>query len=316
MLGHKTRLKRLIHLGIDDSHGRIVLVGLTMGLLYLPFWLKEVAVAAARGSTAVLILFFVGIAAFNLLRDRDQLKKIVVSEDDRLLGHMLVMGGAALFVFCRFALWPQAILWAVVLVGIAISSWGLAFFRLQPVTTMLMLLSVYPKLGVAGRLLWKTFTPPQFLERLMAWSGGIALKLMGYDAVSQGPYLAIPPDGSVFVDWGCNGFSMAANLAAASLVLGLFLKQGGRSIIVMMIVGAFLALVSNVPRIVLLTLAAIYWGEKWFEFWHGAIGGQIFSGLMFTAYYYLIMWIVKRPNSSKRNLAPGICAIEEKQQVK
>ena len=44
-----------------------------------------------------------------------------------------------------------------------------------------------------------------------------------------------------------------------------------------MTIGIVLALAFNVPRIVLMTLAVVYWGKDAFEFWHGAWGGQIFS---------------------------------------
>lgn len=37
----------------------------------------------------------------------------------------------------------------------------------------------------------------------------------------------------------------------------------------MMVVGAGLALVFNIPRIMLLTLASVYWGKERFNFWHG-----------------------------------------------
>jgi exosortase/archaeosortase family protein len=59
--------------------------------------------------------------------------------------------------------------------------------------------------------------------------------------------------------------------------------------------GAVLAYVLNIPRIVLVTYAAVYWGPYWFNFWHHSWGAQIFVGAMFTVYYYIVMWMVDEP---------------------
>ena len=56
-----------------------------------------------------------------------------------------------------------------------------------------------------------------------------------------------------------------------------------------MTIGIVLALAFNVPRIVLMTLAVVYWGKDAFEFWYGAWGGQIFSAIVMTTYYQIIM---------------------------
>jgi exosortase/archaeosortase family protein len=94
---------------------------------------------------------------------------------------------------------------------------------------------------------------------------------------------------------------MAVQMAVAGFFMGLFLKQNWVSTLMMMVVGAGLALIFNIPRIMLLTLASVYWGEGWFNFWHGTWGGQVFTGLLFTLYYYSIMAMVnrRRPKQSK-----------------
>jgi exosortase/archaeosortase family protein len=141
--------------------------------------------------------------------------------------------------------------------------------------------------------MWETFLPPQILERFMAWGGSLGLLAIGQPAVLQGTTISLP-GGTVDVQWGCNGFDMAVTMGVASLVLGLFLKQNAPKVIGMVAVGMMLALLFNVPRIMLLAMSAAYWGKASFNFWHGIWGGQIFSTILFTIYYYVVMAFVKR----------------------
>ncbi|MBD2021735.1 archaeosortase/exosortase family protein, partial [Leptolyngbya sp. FACHB-36] len=127
----------------------------------------------------------------------------------------------------------------------------------------------------------------------MAWCGAGALRVIGQPAVVQGTLVSLP-GGSVEVAWGCNGFNMAFTMAAAGLIMGLFLNQSRLQTIGLMAIGIVLALVFNVPRIMLLTLASVYWGKAAFEFWHGPWGGQIFTGVLFTVYYYAVMGLTNR----------------------
>ena len=202
-----------------------------------------------------------------------------------------------LFPFCRFEMWSQALIWLLVLAGIACSTWGIDFFRKYPLPIILIVLSVYPKPGVMARILWQTFTPPQLLENFMAWSGSHGLRAIGQNANVVDNIVSLPT-GAVQVDWGCNGFNMSFTMAAAGLILGLFLKQGWLKTLGIMAIGVVMALIFNVPRIMLLAIAAVYWGEASFKFWHGPIGGQIFAGVLFTGYYYVVMWFASRRSAT------------------
>jgi exosortase/archaeosortase family protein len=82
-------------------------------------------------------------------------------------------------------------------------------------------------------------------------------------------------------------------MSVASLVLGLFLKQSFAKLAGMVAIGMVLALLFNLPRIMLLALSEAYWGSASFDFWHGIWGGQIFSTILFTIYYYVVMALVK-----------------------
>lgn len=277
-------------------HGRFVLAGLTLGLVYFPTWFFQLFNRSlVQGSTALsLILIIVALGGWQLWIKRAELAKLSVLEADRIIGYLLILCSLVMFPFCRFAVWPQAILWLMTLVGIAFSTWGGGFFTRYPLIPLLFAATVYPKPGILAHTLWQTFTPYQFLERLMAQAGAAGLRIIGHPAISEGVYLAIPPTGAVIVDWGCNGFTMAVQMAVAGFFMGIFLKQNWLCTALMVVVGALLALVFNVPRIMLLTLASVYWGEGWFKFWHGTWGGQIFIGVLFTVYYYAVMALINR----------------------
>jgi exosortase len=171
--------------------------------------------------------------------------------------------------------------------------WGWGFFQQFPFPSFLIAVGLFPRTTIMVETLWQTLTPPHLLENLMAWAGSWGLKAIGHPAVAEGRFIALS-QGAVEVAYGCNGLYMAATMAIAGLVLGLFLKQSGWKIAIMMVIGALLAFVFNIPRIMLMTLAAVYWGKWWFDFWHGSWGGQIFVTILFTIYYYAVMAMVKQ----------------------
>ncbi|NJL57849.1 hypothetical protein HC928_23995 [bacterium] len=94
-----------------------------------------------------LILGVVGLALHELWKKRTQLVEEPVGAEDQLLGHILILSGVAFFPFYRSAVWSQSLIWLIVLIGIACSSWGLGFFRKHTVPALLMALSVYPRPG-------------------------------------------------------------------------------------------------------------------------------------------------------------------------
>jgi exosortase len=296
----KQGMMNFLHTNLKTMHGRIVLSGLLIGLCYFPVWLGGLTVAASQGSAGLpLITAVVFLALQELWRKRKELAETTASNEDQLLGHILILGGVVLFPFCRFEIWSQALIWLLVLAGIACSTWGVNFFRKYPLPIILIVLSAYPKPGVMARILWQTFTPPQLLENFMAWSGSHALRAIGQNANVVENIVSLPT-GAVQVDWGCNGFNMSFTMAAAGLILGLFLKQGWLKTLGIMAIGVVLALIFNVPRIMLLAIASVYWGEASFKFWHGPWGGQMFSGVLFTIYYYVVMWLASRSTGKVR----------------
>ena len=276
-------------------HGRVILLALAVGLVYFQVWLTGMLVRAGQGSAGIPLM---SAAAFISLRqlwiNRQKIAELRPSEEDRAMGHLLILGGVILYPFCRFAIWPQSVLWLVILAGVAISSCGVQFFAKYPLPTFLMILTAYPKPASFARIVWQALTPQDFLERIMAQAGAASLQIVGLPATVDGIFVTLPPDGTVQVGCGCNGFNMAFTMAATGLIMGLFYKQRWPKILAMVVVGTILALLFNVPRIMMLTIAAVYWSDAAFDFWHGGWGSQIFTAILFTPYYYTVMAIINR----------------------
>ena len=157
-------------------------------------------------------------------------------------------------------------------------------------------LTVYPRIGLISRFVWELFTPYQGLEKAMAWGATLAMRGIGFPAVREGIHITFP-EGAVEVGWGCNGLDMAITLAAAGLFMGILYKQPRNQMIVLISVAVLVAFLANIPRLMLVTIASVYWGPEWFDFWHGFWGGQIFSGVLFTLYYYVVEGLSKNQSA-------------------
>ncbi|NJL49272.1 MAG: exosortase/archaeosortase family protein [Leptolyngbyaceae cyanobacterium SM2_5_2] len=134
----------------------------------------------------------------------------------------------------------------------------------------------------------------------MAWLGGVGLRLIGQAAEVNQTLISLPA-GTVRVDWGCSGYDLACIAAVASLLMGLYFNQSFWNTVALIIVGIMLALVANIPRIMLMTMAAAYWGPESFEFWHGFWGGQIFLTILFTVHYYVVMALINKQSPQPKS---------------
>ncbi|WP_017318671.1 cyanoexosortase C [Mastigocladopsis repens] len=281
------------------AHDWIVLCGLVVGLWYLPSWLGNLLNLVVHGVAFPLLVFVAAYLAIQeLWHQRNQLAKLIAPVQQRRLGHILILTSVGLFPFCRFAFWPQALLWFLVLVGITLSSWGVSFFKKYPCPTFLILLSVHPTPNYLVDYLWRTVNY-HTLEQLVAWSSSLALQAIGQSATSTHNLIYLGT-GAIQVEWGCTGTDMAITMATTSLLLGLILKQSWLQTVGLVIVGITLAFVLNVPRIMLLAFANSFWGKEAFEFWHGGWGEQIFSTILFTIYYYLMKAIFSERSVKSR----------------
>lgn len=236
---------------------------------------------------------------YRLWQQRQELANLEASEGDRWLGYFLIVVSLLLLPFGFTTLWLQRMVWLQTFAGIALSTWGASVFGRYPIPTFLVVLGLFPEPTAVGMTLWKTFTPPQMLESLMAWTGTLGLQAIGQPATQIDAVSIALPGGAVRVDWGCSGFDMATVLGIASLVVGLAMRESIAKVTLMVVVGIALALIANIPRIMLLAMSEAYWGKGAFEFWHGPWGGQIFAGTMFTIYYYIVMAIRNHGTSSR-----------------
>lgn len=299
---HWKQIKRatanLLHASLKTPHRRIVTCGLLVGLCFLPFWLADIIIGTLHGAASLVMVGAIGLGLYKLWRDRLSLAQLEAGLEDQWLGHCIIISGLVLSPFCAFSEWSQKLVWIFILIGIVISSWGIKFFQTYPLPTALLGFGLFPQPTVVAKAVWEAFMPPQILERIMAWGGVAGLNLLSQPAKLDGTIITLP-GGSVDVAWGCNGFDMATVIAASSLILGILLKQVAPKVLLMVAIGVVLALLFNIPRIMLMAISEAYWGKAAFEFWHGFWGGQIFSTILFTIYYYVVMALVKhRPTKS------------------
>lgn len=290
------KLTQLLQTSWKTPHHRIVTCGLLVGFCYLPFWLTDIVVGTLHGAASLMMVAAIGLGLYLLWNDRSRLAKLQADLEDRWLGHGMILTGVGLAPFCAVSEWSQKLVWIFILIGIGLSIWGIRLLQQYPLSIALILLGFFPQPTVVAKAVWVAFMPPQILERCMAWAGASGLSLIGQSAQLDGTLIALP-GGVVEVAWGCSGFDMATIMAAASLLLGILLKQERAKIALMISIGIVLAFLFNIPRIMLMAVAAAYWGKAAFAFWHGFWGGQIFSTLLFTIYYYAVMGIMNRKSA-------------------
>ena len=287
--------------GLQTHHNRLVTVGLLVGLLFWPFWLYDILKGTLHGAASLLLLSAFGLGLYQLWLQRQPLSRLKASVDDRWLGHLTIMAGIGAVPFFAFSEWSQKIVWLTILFGIAVSSWGFSFFQRYSAPVFLIAFGLFPQPTTVGKAVWDVFTPPEMLERFMAWVGSVGLNAVGQKAIAQQTIISLPA-GSVRVDWGCSGYDLACIAAVASLLMALYFKQSFGKSVLIVLVGILLALVANVPRIMLMSMASAYWGHDSFDFWHGFWGGQIFLSILFTAHYYAVMAIIRRQTGRKRHV--------------
>jgi exosortase/archaeosortase family protein len=292
--------------GIKTTHNRIITCGLLVSLIYGFSWLRILWQLTLTGSSMTLLnLGFLYLGSESLWKQRHSLASSTVFEDERLIGYLLILGGVATFPFCYASTSLQMVIGSIILAGIAMSNWGTRFFTNHLLPVSLIITSLYPDLGFLSNTVRMWLSQDQ-LERSMAWLGGLALQAIGQPITIQGTIISLSQgirlDKAVEVGAGCSGFDMACTMAGIGLILGLFFKQSPARIVLLIAIGIFLSLLLNIPRIVLLAFAVVYWGKAAFEFWHGPIGGQIFSGILLTGYYYIVMALLNKPFPKQKEL--------------
>lgn len=295
MLRHYS--KQLLEKCFQSRHNLIVSSGLLIGLYYIPIWLISISQQLWNGSSSpVLNLGFLGLGCQILWQERSHFQQQRAYEDERFIGYMLMGGGATLLLTGLSSLSLQAFAWITVLAGAVYSTGGLGFIRKYWLPVGLVLISFYPDYIFLANAIWQFSTLDVVLESSMASVGVWVLQLIRQPAVAEGSIISLPT-GAVNVASGCSGFDMGLVLAGTGIIASLFFKLSPIKSVGLIASGIAIALILNVPRIVLLTFAAVYWGEESFKFWHGTWGGQIFATILFTIYYYVIMAFVDGQSS-------------------
>ena len=288
---------KVFHWVFQTNHNRILSCGFWVGICYLIRWLGLAWEILIQGDE--LLFLSLGLLAYAgsiAWQQRTTLATFRATSEEAFVGHLLILGGMTAFIVLSSSRSLLALTWDVTLFGMIYSHWGIACLRKYPIALLTLFLGFYPSLSFLTVAIWQVLTPHNLLENAMAWMGGIMLRAMGESAVSEGPFLSLPT-GSIEIRTGCNGLRMAVTIALGSLLLGLFLKQRRRTILCCMAIGITLALAFNVPRLVLMALAVAYWGKESFEFWHGPWGGQVFSAIVFTTYYYITVGLFDKKSN-------------------
>ncbi|GAP97358.1 hypothetical protein NIES2104_39050 [Leptolyngbya sp. NIES-2104] len=275
---------------LRSIHNWILLLGATFGIgVYLPtLFTRGAGVQIGGIPQPILSLLAIGLAVRQLKHQRNRNEPEI---EDQWLGSGLVLGGLALFYSYYPAIAPQFFSCVVILVGGVLSDQGWKFLRRYWVAIALLSASLHPNWERIARHLWAVFVPSDALAEWMAWGGSWVLKAIGQPITRQEEFLILPA-GSVEVASGCDGFSMSLVVAISAVMIGLAFRVRGWAIAQLIAIGIGMAVILNVFRIAVMVLAAVYWGKESFEFWHGTIGGQIFSGILFTLYHYAIQPIL------------------------
>ncbi len=292
---------RLWARSMRDRHSQIVAIGLLFILAYLPTWGRVIWDGIVNGRSDSVLnfgLIFLGLQTIH--SQRAKLRELPsVGGDDRFLGYGLMLTAIVTFIFFHsvtFSTSFQALAIMLLLIGIAGSTWGLGFFAMFPLAISYLLIAIYPDTSFIAIRIARFFTSDDMMEQIMAYLGSVGLNVIGYKAIAEAALVKLP-GGAVLVAPGCSGFDMAYTLVGCSFMFGVFMRVSWKRILALVVMGWTIAMVFNIPRIMLLSLASVYWGKASFDFWHGPIGGQIFSAVMFTIYYYVAMWLVEPPKS-------------------
>ncbi len=284
---------------LKSWHNGILFVGLLPGMVYMPIWIYLIAERAVMGSSSVFLnICFISLGCYQLFAQRSDVGVLTSDDEDRFVGYTLILGSVPMYFIFFSSASLQAITWSTALIGVSLAAYGNQFIRRYWLSILFIIFGLLPKYLDLGYTLGKLLIPNFALERLMASVSGLALRAMGQPAIVTGKIIQIG-SGAVDIADGCSGYSMAMILAGVGFIMGIFYKVSTQKIALLALSGAVIALIINIPRIILLTYSVVYWDDDSFGFWHKGLGSQIIAGIMFTVFYYVSTAICKKPYSRK-----------------
>jgi exosortase/archaeosortase family protein len=291
----------LFQKSLRTSHTRFMTLAALVAACYLPAWIGFLIHSTFGGSSVpILNIGAIVLVIQVFVQNREKINAFEVAEDDRFLGYGLTILGMVAFAYFRAfhsSISFQALSVMTIVIGMIWSSWGLTSIIRFPVTIFLCIASIYPDPFFITIRIFRFFTSENSLEQVMAQVTSMGLNLIGFQAVSNVMAVTLP-QGSVLVGPACSGADMIFILMSVGFLTGKFMKLSYLKTSILMAFGLILAVTMNIPRLMLLAVAAVYWGKSYFDFWHGSIGGQIFAGLLFTLYYYGVEAILKYKKST------------------
>ena len=235
---------------------------------------------------------FIALGAKYIWDDKKNLSSPKDYPEERFIGYVIATLGLTLFLFFHTSASFQYLSFLLALTGFALFLWGARFFTNHICACCLIIIGLYPDLIFAANAFWRFATPPFILENFTGNLAGHALNLIGQTAIVEARFISTG-NGTVEVASGCSGLDMAVSMAGVGLLMGLFFKQPWFKTLLAIALGIILALLINIPRVMLLAYVVGHYSDNVFKFWHGPWGGQIFMIILFTPYYYLIMTLFK-----------------------
>lgn len=271
-------------------------------LLFTLFSLYYLAWGGLTLSHSPVSLGFLALGLKYLWDGRRSRQQMHAQVEEKVIGYGVATLGVSLFFAYQTSASLQHLTLCLTLASLALARWGLNFFARQWLACGLLVVGLYPDLTFISLRVWTLITPPLLVETFVTWVAGNLLRLIHQPAVVEGNAITIFGN-TVGVYGGCSGLNIAVSLAGFGLLMGLFFQQSWRRIAVAMVLGIGLALLGNIPRIMLLAYVVGRYDISVFQFWHGPWGGQIFMALIFTPYYYLVMALFQQspPSSQDRS---------------
>ena len=114
----KTSAQYLFQLSNKSWHNRSIALGwIAMGL-FMPLWIYDIVYGTINGAASLLLVALAGFGFFQLWQKREQLATLKASDEDRLLGYILIFAAIAAVPFCFSVEWQQKVLFYIFLVEI------------------------------------------------------------------------------------------------------------------------------------------------------------------------------------------------------